>query len=137
MPPQALALALAASIYPPAVAAVIALGRGSQVRSRVFAFVLAATTVTYASGTLMLFVLSDLGATGPGHHTPSAALDLALGVLLIGLAARLRRKQRNPAKPGGPPPRVERTGTNQRVVHAARSPAGGARVLRSRHLPGR
>ena len=41
MPTQALALALAASIYPPAVAAVIALGRGSEVRSRVFAFVFA------------------------------------------------------------------------------------------------
>ena len=38
---QALALAFAASIYPPAVAAVIALGRGAEVRSRVFAFVLA------------------------------------------------------------------------------------------------
>jgi hypothetical protein len=32
MPSQALALALAASIYPPAVAAVIALGRGAHVR---------------------------------------------------------------------------------------------------------
>jgi Kef-type K+ transport system membrane component KefB len=101
MPSQALALALAASIYPPAVAAVIALGRGSQVRSRVFAFVLAAAIVTYASGTLMLFVLSDLGTTGPSHRTPSAALDLALGVLLLGLAIRLRRKQRDPVKPGG------------------------------------
>jgi hypothetical protein len=101
MPSQALALALAASIYPPAVAAVIALGRGPQVRSRVFAFVLAAAIVTYASGTLMLFVLTDLGAAGPGHQTPSAALDLALGVLLIALAIRLHRKQRDPAKPNG------------------------------------
>jgi Sap, sulfolipid-1-addressing protein len=115
MPPQALALALAASIYPPAVAGVIALGRGSQVRSRVFAFVGAAAIVTYASGTLMLFILSGLGATGPSHRTPSAALDLALGVLLIGLAVRLHRKQRNPAKPGSPS-KIERYLQSRRMA---------------------
>jgi hypothetical protein len=98
---QALALALAASIYPPAVAAVIALGRGSQVRSRVAIFVLAAATITYASGTLMLFVLVELGATGSHHLTPSAALDLALGALLILLAAHLRRGRPPKAKPRG------------------------------------
>jgi hypothetical protein len=101
MPPQALALALAASIYPPAVLAIIALGRGSQVRSRVLAFVLAAACVTYVVGTLVLFLLDDVGATGPRHLTPSAALDLGFGVLLLGLAIRLRRK-REPAKPKGP-----------------------------------
>jgi hypothetical protein len=57
MPANALALAFGASIYPPAVAAVIALGRGSQLRSRVFAFVAAAFLVTYASGTIMLLLL--------------------------------------------------------------------------------
>jgi hypothetical protein len=94
MPPQALALAFAASIYPPAVVAVIALGRGEQVRSRVLAFVVAALLITYAIGTILLFLLEDVGATGSHHLTPSAALDLALGVLLLGLAVRLRRKQR-------------------------------------------
>lgn len=93
MPPQALALAFAASIYPPAVVAVIALGRGEQVRSRVLAFVLAALLVTYAIGTLLLFLLEDVGATGSHHLTPSAALDLGLGVLLLAFAVRLRRKQ--------------------------------------------
>ncbi|HEY5195004.1 MAG TPA: GAP family protein [Solirubrobacteraceae bacterium] len=101
MPPQALALALAASIYPPAVLAVIALGRGSQVRSRVLAFVLAAAAITYAVGTLALFLLDEIGATGPHHLTPSAALDLALGVLLLGFAVRLHRKQPASAKPKG------------------------------------
>ncbi len=93
MPPQALALAFAASIYPPAVVAVIALGRGEQVRSRVLAFVVAALLITYAIGTILLFLLEDVGATGSHHLTPSAALDLALGVLLLALAVRLRRKQ--------------------------------------------
>jgi len=99
MPPQTIALALGASIYPPAVAAVIALGRGAEVRSRVFAFVLAAATATYASGALTLLILDDLGVAGAHHRTPSAALDLGLGVLLIGLAVYLRRRWRTPPKP--------------------------------------
>ncbi len=93
MPPQALALAFAASIYPPAVVAVIALGRGEQVRSRVLAFVVAALLITYVIGAILLFLLEDVGATGSHHLTPSAALDLALGVLLLALAVRLRRKR--------------------------------------------
>ncbi len=97
MPSQALALALAASVYPPAVAAVIALGRGAEVRSRVFAFVLAAGLVTYAVGALILYALVELGATGSHHLTPGAAVDVALGVLLMLLALRLHRKRPDPA----------------------------------------
>jgi Sap, sulfolipid-1-addressing protein len=96
MPAQALALAFAASIYPPAVAAVIALGRGSQLRSRVFAFVLAAFLTTYATGTVMLFLLEELGATSSSNHSPGAAIDLALGVLLLVLAVVLQRKRPDP-----------------------------------------
>lgn len=100
MPPQTIALAFAASIYPPAVAAVIALGRGSQVRSRVLAFVTAAILVTYAMGVLVLFVLKDVGATGL-HYTPSAAVDLALGVLLLGVAVRLTRPRASRSERSG------------------------------------
>jgi hypothetical protein len=105
MPTEALALAFAASIYPPAVAAVIALGRGEQLRSRVFAFVVAAFATTYALGTVMLFLLEELGATSSQNRSPSAAIDLALGVLLIVLAVRLQRKRPGPdterASPSG------------------------------------
>ncbi len=100
MPANALALAFGASIYPPAVAAVIALGRGSQVRSRVFVFVAAAFLVTYASGTIMLLLLEELGATSPSHLTASAGLDLALGVLLIALAVRLFVRRPRPGSRG-------------------------------------
>jgi hypothetical protein len=114
LPAQALALALAASIYPPAVAAVIALGRGAQVRSRVFAFVLAAALTTYATGALMLLALDELGATGPHHITPSAAINLALGVGLILLAAYLYRSR--PPAGADPattdPPSTEHISTN-------------------------
>jgi hypothetical protein len=106
VPAQALALALAASIYPPAVAAVIALGRGAQVRSRVFAFVFASAFITYATGTLMLLVLDELGAVGTHHLTPSAGIDVALGAILILLAAYLHRTRpessTHPATPSRP-----------------------------------
>jgi hypothetical protein len=93
LPSQALALAFAASIYPPAVAAVIALGRGEDLRSRVFAFVLAAFAVTYATGTVMLVLLEELGATSSQHRSPSSGIDLALGLLLLALAVRLQSKR--------------------------------------------
>jgi hypothetical protein len=106
MPSQALTLAFAASIYPPAVAAVIAMGRGPQLRSRVFAFVLAAFVTTYAIGTLMLFLLEELGATSTTSRSTSAAIDLALGVLLVALAVRLQSKRpapdTDPASPSKP-----------------------------------
>ena len=96
MPSQALVLAFAASVYPPAVAAVIALGRGEEVRSRVFAFVLASWLVTYAVGALILYALVELGATGSHHLTPGAWVDVALGVLLLLLALRLRLRRGSP-----------------------------------------
>jgi Sap, sulfolipid-1-addressing protein len=122
MPTQALALALAASIYPPAVAAVIALGRGAEVRSRVLAFVLAAGLVTYAVGALILYALVALGATGSHHLTPGAAVDVALGVLLMLLALRLHRKRPDPATAtaasagGGAPSKIERYLQSRRLA---------------------
>jgi Sap, sulfolipid-1-addressing protein len=96
-------LALAASIYPPAVAAVIALGRGAQVRSRVFAFVFAGAATTYATGIVMLLVLEELGATGAHHVTPSAAIDVGLAAILMLLAAYLHRgRPRAGAAPATP-----------------------------------
>jgi hypothetical protein len=119
LPSQALALAFAASIYPPAVAAVIALGRGEQLRSRVFAFVLAAFLATYAMGIVMLLLLEELGATTTTNRSASAAIELVLGVLLIALAVRLQRKRPGPdADPEAPsgPSKIDRYLESRRLA---------------------
>jgi hypothetical protein len=99
VPAQAISLALAASIYPPAVAAVIALGRGTDVRLRVFLMVCAAVLTVFATGALMLLLFEDLGASGNQHRTPSAGVEIAIGAVLLGLAYRLSRPR--PESPQG------------------------------------
>jgi hypothetical protein len=91
MPSEAVSLALAASIYPPALAAVIALGRGVEVRLRVVLFVIAAYFTVLVTGTLMLFLFEELGATRKQVITPTAGLYVAAGSALLFVAARLRR----------------------------------------------
>jgi hypothetical protein len=90
MPPEAVSLALAASIYPPALAAVIALGRGVEVRLRVVLFVIAAYCTVLVTGALMLFLFGELGATRKQVITPTAGLYVAGGSVLLFVATRLR-----------------------------------------------
>jgi hypothetical protein len=120
VPAQAFALALAASIYPPAVAAVIALGRGAQVRSRVFAFVAAAAIVTYAVGVAILLALDETGLTGTATASPGAAVDLVLGVALALLAMwlwlRRPRADAGPKTPSATSARIERHLQSRRLA---------------------
>jgi hypothetical protein len=119
LPSQALALAFAASIYPPAAAAVIALGRGEQLKSRVFAFVLAAFATTYATGAVMLFLLEELGATSSQSRSASSGIDLGLGVLLLALAVRLQsnRPRSGVDKPtASKPSRIDRYLKSRRLA---------------------
>jgi Sap, sulfolipid-1-addressing protein len=93
LPSEALSLALAASIYPPALAAVIALGRGSEVQLRVVLFVAAAYFTVFVIGLLILALFTEAGATSKQVRTPSAALYIFGGVVLLAIAARMRRPQ--------------------------------------------
>lgn len=105
VPREAVSLALAASIYPPAVAAVIALGRGADVRLRVMLLVSAALLTAYITGLLILVLFADLGATSHQQHTVSAGLYIAVGLSLIAFALHLRRARpagrHDPEKAGG------------------------------------
>lgn len=136
MSPQALALAFAASIYPPAVAAVIALGRGADVRPRVFVFVLASLLVTYAMGALILYLLVEAGATGSRHLTPSAGVDIALGALLLWLALRLRLRRPSPLAVVAARVRRRRQGHTATVATSATSATGEAAGGQSRQSDG-
>jgi len=90
VPSGAVSLALAASIYPPALAAVIALGRGQDVRLRVVLLVAAAYLTVLITGSLMLFLFNEANLTSRSLGTPSGAVYVAAGVLLLWLALRLR-----------------------------------------------
>lgn len=96
MPPEALSLALAGSIYPPAVAAVIALGRGDQVRSRVVLFVAGAFVTVYVVGVLLLLVFGGVDTTPRHHPTPSGGVYVAVGVIAILVAVWMSRHRRRP-----------------------------------------
>ena len=94
MPREAVSLALAASIYPPALATVIALGRGVEVRLRMVLFVIAAYWTVLVTGALMLFLFDELDATREQVITPTAGLYVAGGLLLLFVATRVRRAPR-------------------------------------------
>jgi hypothetical protein len=116
MPLEAISLALAASIYPPAVAVVIALGRGVDVRARVLALVGAALATVFLTGVLMLVLLEDLGATSQQQRTGSAGLYLVGGVALLLLALRLRHPRAAAPKPRTGPSRTDRYLESRRLV---------------------
>jgi hypothetical protein len=103
LPSEVLSLALAASIYPPALAAVIALGRGTEVRLRLLLFVFASYFTVFAVGVLILLLFTEAGATSKDVRTPGAGLYIAGGIALIFLAVRLRRprKDKGHQKQGG------------------------------------
>lgn len=93
---QALALALAGSIYPPAIAVVIAFGRGEDVRRRVAAFVGTAWLTVFVVGLLLLTVLSDVGVGSHKHKSLGPGVDLACGIALLVIAVWLRRPRPRP-----------------------------------------
>src|SRR5271165_5054725 len=98
MPSEAVSLALAASIYPPALAVVIALGRGTEVRLRVLLLVVGAFITVLATGSLMLLLFTEVGGSSEPTRTAGAALYIAAGLALLWLAVRLRN--RDPEAPG-------------------------------------
>ncbi len=98
MPSEAISLALAASIYPPALAAVIALGRGTQVRLRVLLLVVAAFFTVLMTGALMLLLFGEVGSSSKPARSIGSGLYILGGAALIWLAFRLRNREPDPEK---------------------------------------
>jgi hypothetical protein len=116
MPPEAVSLALAASLYPPALAAVIALGHGAEVRLRVVLFVVAAYVTSLVTGAAMLLLFGELSATHAAVLRPTAGLYALAGVALLLLAARLRARTPRPPGAARVPSRVDRYLGSRRLV---------------------
>jgi|GEM_PF-1455120 len=102
MPSEAISLALAASIYPPALAAVIALGRGTQVRLRVVLLVLGAFITVLLTGSLMLLLFSEVGGSSSSARTVGSGIYIAGGVALVALGYRLLTRPPAPKQDKGP-----------------------------------
>ena len=118
VPAEAVSLALAASVYPPALAAIVALGRGTEVRLRVVLFVAAAYLTVLSTGTLMLFVFKDLDPARQQLVTPSAALYVAGGCVLLLVAGRLRKDRRRSGLKRGSSSRIDRYLRSRSLVFA-------------------
>jgi Sap, sulfolipid-1-addressing protein len=116
MPSEAVSLALAASIYPPALAVIIALGRGTEVRLRVLLLVVGAFVAVLVTGSLMLLLFTEAGAGNKPVRTASAGLYIAAGAALLWLAIRLRNRDANAPKKEGGPSKTDRYLESARLV---------------------
>jgi Sap, sulfolipid-1-addressing protein len=116
MPSEAVSLALAASIYPPALAVVIALGRGAQVRLRVVLLVVGAFFTVLVTGALMLLLFTEVGGADAPTRTIGAGLYIAAGVVLLGLAAHLQKRDPTTSKKDGGPSKTDRYLESARLV---------------------
>jgi hypothetical protein len=116
MPSEAVSLALAASIYPPALAAVIALGRGEEVRLRVLLLVVGALFTALVTGSLMLLLFTEVGSSSSPARTASAGLYIAAGAALVWLAVRLRNRDPDAAKKESGPSKTDRYLESARLV---------------------
>ena len=116
MPSEAVSLALAASIYPPALAVVIALGRGTEVRLRVLLLVVGAFFTVLVTGSLMLLLFTEVGASSKPARTVGAGLYIAAGSVLIWLAVRLRNRDPDATKTQAGPSKTDRYLESARLV---------------------
>lgn len=90
--PQALPLALAAAVYPPALVVLLLFMTAPEPRRVVLAYFGGAVTVTLGSGLVALAVVDDAGLASRDSSQASAGVDILLGVLLLGIAAWARRR---------------------------------------------
>jgi len=84
---NAVPLALAASVYPPAIAALVYYAGRQSGRRLVLAYYSGAFVVTLVVGVVGVVVLGEADINPRLHPAPSAAVDVGLGVAMLGAAA--------------------------------------------------
>jgi hypothetical protein len=110
----AIPLALAACVYPPAIAVLLYyLGRDSP-RRLVLAYFGGAFAMTLVVGIVGISVLIGTDVNPKEHPTPSAALDLALGATMLAAAFLLARHKSVPRTEK--PPKERRVGARGAVL---------------------
>jgi hypothetical protein len=104
--PEALPLALAAALYPPALLVLLLFMGGREPRRLVATYLVGAATVTVGAGLLGLALLRGAGLTSRHSHTASGGVYLVLGLVLLAAAAwawaHRTRDQGERAEPGAP-----------------------------------
>lgn len=117
---QAVPLALAAAVYPPAIIVCGLLLTGDRPRVLITSYFLGAAAITVSVGIAGLAVLQGTGISATSSRTTSAAADIAVGVVLLGAAAWAwpRRHREAAPKDDAGPGRVARL--SQRALANAR-----------------
>jgi hypothetical protein len=105
MPVQAIPLALAASLYPLGIAALLLLTQAARARSKVAVFLAAAVACTLPIGFVVVFALHGIGLDQDSKRSASYGLRLAIGVVLLVAALVVARW---PPRPHNKPSRVTR-----------------------------
>jgi arginine exporter protein ArgO len=105
MPVQAIPLALAASLYPLGIAALLLLTEAARARSKVAVFLAGAVACTLPIGFLVVFALHGIGLDQDSKRSASYGLRLAIGVVLLVAALVIARWS---PKPHNKPSRVIR-----------------------------
>jgi len=100
--PEALPLALAAAIYPPALLVLLLLTGGPRPRPLVGAYFAGAALVTFGVGLIGLAVADGARLTVQRSHQASAVAYFALGGLLLPLAVWAWRRGRRPPRERAP-----------------------------------
>ena len=119
MPVQAIPLALAASLYPLGIAALLLLTEAVRPRPKVLVFLAGAIACTLPLGFAVVFALHGAGLELDSKQTARYGLELAIGVLLMLGALVLARRRPRPHEEPSRVVRLAREGGLRAVFVAA------------------
>jgi Sap, sulfolipid-1-addressing protein len=95
-------LAVAAAFYPVLLAGVLLLLTRPEPRGLLLAFLIGGMTVSLIAGAIILVVLQDTGALkGSAKRTVSPAVDIAVGLISLGIAVMLWQRRGRPREDQG------------------------------------